>query len=59
MKKSRWCEHLDKSSKFTTVRYEVEERQVTLKVQSWLCPHCGVHGAESEIVDTRCSEQKC
>ena len=52
--KSTWCEHLDKRSKYTNVSYHVEGGQVVLKVQTWYCPECGVHGADAEIVKPNC-----
>lgn len=51
MKKQAWCEHLDKTSKFTFLGYEFDHKTVMLRIQSWFCPECGVHGAETEIVE--------
>lgn len=50
MGNKRWCEHLDKRSKYTTVGYEIEGEKLTLKIQTWLCPECGVHGADTEMI---------
>ena len=46
-----WCEHDEKISKYTTLNYECNVKSVILRIQSWFCPECGVHGAKSEIVD--------
>lgn len=51
MKRAHWCEHLEKTSKYITVGYDFEDRSLTLRVQTWLCPECGVHGAHSEIIE--------
>lgn len=48
--KTNWCEHLDKTCRYTTLRYNFDSGEVVLRVQSWVCPECGVHGAETEIV---------
>lgn len=45
-----WCEHLDKRSKISVVDYRCAERVTALKIQSWYCPECGVHGAETELI---------
>lgn len=45
-----WCEHLEKRSKITVVDYRCTDRSARLKIQSWYCPECGVHGAATEIV---------
>lgn len=45
-----WCEHLEKRSKITVVDYRCTDRIALLKIQSWYCPECGVHGAETEII---------
>lgn len=50
MSMEAWCEHLDKVSKYTVVNYVFDSREITLRVQTWVCPECGVHGAASEIV---------
>jgi len=52
MKRAHWCEHIEKASKYTTVGYNFEDRSLTLRVQTWVCPECGVHGAQSEIVES-------
>lgn len=49
--KSNWCEHPDKTSRYTLLKYNFEGGEVVLRVQSWFCPECGVHGAETEIVE--------
>ena len=48
--KNNWCEHLDKTCRYTTLRYNFDSGEVVLRIQSWVCPECGVHGAETEIV---------
>lgn len=53
MSHSRWCEHLEKQSKYVFQEYKLPERSVLLRIQTWLCPECGVHGAETEIVAAR------
>lgn len=51
MNQSVWCEHLDKRSKFTIVDYHCSDGVTLLKVQSWYCPECGVHGAATQIIE--------
>lgn len=51
MNKRVSCEHLELSSKYTVLKYYVDDREVLLRVQSWVCPECGTHGAETEIVN--------
>jgi len=46
-----WCEHLSKVSKYSMLKYQFEDREVILRVQTWMCPECGMHGAETEIAD--------
>ena len=50
MQRAIWCEHLEKRSKFTLVDYRCLDGVTKLKVQSWFCPECGVHGAETAII---------
>jgi len=50
MKKATWCEHSDKTSKYTTLQYDFGHKTVTMRVQSWFCPECGLHGAETEVL---------
>lgn len=52
MGKQVWCEHDEKVSKYTTLNYDCYTKSVILRIQSWFCPECGVHGAQSEILDT-------
>ena len=47
MQKEKWCEHLEKSSKYSFVTYNFGDHQVVLQVQSWLCPECGSYGADA------------
>jgi hypothetical protein len=51
MNHSVWCEHLDKRSKFTIVDYRCSDGVTLLKIQSWYCPECGVHGAATQIIE--------
>lgn len=51
MKKEIWCEHMDKTSKYTTLQYEFGYKTVTMRIQSWFCPECGVHGADTEVLN--------
>ncbi|HAK73590.1 MAG TPA: hypothetical protein DCP36_08310 [Sporomusaceae bacterium] len=46
-----WCEHLDKASKYTLIKYYVGEREVVLRVQTWFCSECGIHGSRTEIIN--------
>ncbi|WP_093691055.1 hypothetical protein [Sporolituus thermophilus] len=57
MKQQFWCEHLDKASKYTLQKYNFDGREVLLRVQTWVCPECGVHGADTEIVKEEYCEQ--
>ncbi|SFL39407.1 hypothetical protein [Pelosinus propionicus] len=50
MYKQIWCEHVEKIAKYITVEYHFESETKKLRIQSWLCPECGVHGANSEII---------
>ncbi|MDF2636191.1 MAG: hypothetical protein K0R78_3065 [Pelosinus sp.] len=50
MKKEIWCEHAEKVSKYIIVDYDFSNIQKKLRIQSWLCPECGVHGAKSELI---------
>lgn len=50
MKKEIWCEHAEKVSKYIIVDYDFSNIQRKLRIQSWLCPECGVHGANSELI---------
>jgi len=49
--KNNWCEHLDKTSRFIIQKYNLAGGEVLLRVQTWICPECGVHGADTEIVE--------
>lgn len=46
-----WCEHLDKASKYTLIKYYVGEKEVVLRVQTWFCSECGIHGSQTEIIN--------
>lgn len=58
MKKQLWCEHSEKISKYVIVDYQFEDNTKELKIQSWLCPECGVHGARTELVNSSSTEQQ-
>lgn len=57
MKQEQWCEHLDKSSKYTILKYNFDSREVTLRVQTWVCPECGIYGSETELVEPKLRPQ--
>jgi len=48
---TNWCEHLDKTCRYTTLKYNSARGEVLLRVQIWMCQECGVHGADTEIVE--------
>lgn len=48
---SRWCEHVDKVSKYSLQEYFNHDEKILLRIQSWFCPECGIHGASTEIVN--------
>jgi hypothetical protein len=50
MNLSLWCEHEEKTSKYTMVKYCFQDKEVLLRVQTWVCPICGIHGANTEVV---------
>lgn len=50
MEKPYWCEHGEKICRYTIVNYEYNSKTTSLRIQSWFCPECGVHGAHSEII---------
>ena len=56
MKKQLWCEHSEKISKYVIVDYQFEDNTKELKIQSWLCPECGVHGARTELINSSPTE---
>lgn len=45
-----WCEHAEKIAKYIIVEYDFENVKKKLRIQSWLCPECGLHGANSELI---------
>ena len=45
---SQWCEHEEVTSKYTILKYSFADKEVLLKVQTWVCPICGIHGATTE-----------
>lgn len=55
---SNWCEHLEKTSRYTTLKYSFASGDVLLRVQTWMCPECGVHGAATEIVEPKPDKEK-
>ena len=58
MEKQYWCEHGDKICKYTVVDYEHSYKTIALRIQSWFCPECGVHGAHSEVVSPLCTARR-
>jgi len=44
------CSHTDISAKNTQVQHFVNDDEITLQVQSWICRECGAHGAETRVV---------
>jgi len=50
MIKKAVCKHMDISAKNTLVQHFVNDEEITLQVQSWVCRECGDHGAETRIV---------
>jgi len=50
MVKNNLCKHVDVSAKQTLIKHFVNDMEVTLKVQSWICLECGTHGADTDIV---------
>lgn len=52
MDNQHWCEHEEKIVKYTILKYECHTKTVMIRIHSWFCPECGVHGAQSEIIDT-------
>lgn len=51
MVKREWCEHEEKTSKYTILDYRFDSKVVKLRIQSWFCPECGLHGAETQVLD--------
>lgn len=51
MNNQLWCEHLDKASKYTLIKYYVGDREVVLRVQTWFCSECGIHGSQTEVIN--------
>ncbi|WP_425058976.1 hypothetical protein SCACP_36270 [Sporomusa carbonis] len=49
MNMSLWCEHDELTSKYTFLKYSFHDKEVLLKVQTWVCPVCGIHGSNTEI----------
>lgn len=46
-----WCEHDEKTSKYTMLEYQFADKMVKLRVQSWFCPEYGMHGAETQVLN--------
>ncbi len=55
--KNNWCEHPDKTSRYTTLKYNFASGEVLLRVQTWVCPECGVHGADTEIIEPQADKK--
>ncbi|TCL32165.1 hypothetical protein EV210_12423 [Anaerospora hongkongensis] len=51
MNNQLWCEHLDKASKYTLIKYYVGDKEVVLRVQTWFCSECGIHGSQTEVIN--------
>ncbi|TWH52088.1 hypothetical protein [Sporomusa sp. KB1] len=51
MNRSLWCEHEEKTSKISTVKYNFDDKEIQLIVQTWMCPLCGVHGSTTAVAD--------
>jgi hypothetical protein len=51
MNSALWCEHDEKNSKYTTVKHNFDDKEVLLKVQTWMCPVCGIHGSITEVAE--------
>lgn len=51
MNSALWCEHDEKNSKYTTVKHKFDDKEVLLKVQTWMCPVCGIHGSITEVAE--------
>lgn len=47
---SAWCEHEEKNSKYTMVKHNLDDREIVLKVQTWICPICGIYSSDAEVV---------
>lgn len=56
--KGNWCEHPDKICRYTTLKFDSAHGDVLLRVQTWMCPECGVHGADTEIVKPQTAGSK-
>lgn len=46
-----WCEHDEKIVRYTDMSYEFFGKSVVVRIKSWFCPECGVHGAVSEKIE--------
>ncbi|WP_425060293.1 hypothetical protein SCACP_09810 [Sporomusa carbonis] len=55
---SNWCEHAELTSKYTLLRYNFDDKEVLLRVQTWVCPLCGIHGADTEMIRLGCDSLK-
>lgn len=51
MNLDNWCEHDEKIVRYTNMDYEFSGNRVVVRIKSWFCPECGVHGAASEMVE--------
>ena len=51
MNQSLWCEHEEKTSKISTVKYNFVDKEVQLIVQTWMCPICGIHGSTTAVAE--------
>ncbi len=46
----KWCGHSEITSKYTLVKYSLNDQDLLMRVQTWMCPECGMHGADTEII---------
>lgn len=54
----KWCEHSELTSKYSLVKYRMNDEELVMRVQTWICPECGVHGAHTEIVKPECRREQ-
>ena len=50
MKFNDCCQLLNLSSKYTLLKHFIGDSEVFLRVQTWICPQCGNHGSQTEII---------
>lgn len=57
-KQQLWCEHSEKTCKYTLVHHRNGDEQVVLRVQTWMCPECGTYGSHTEVLPVQPKESK-